>query len=115
MCICRASTLMAFRYHFLTDSLTQSIIEYKVFSFEFISQSQRLYIISIMNNATFQVENIFKPFMKKVCTGLLATDAASTIHNNILLLVFLKHLSRHWQLLAEGITRYFYSVFKMTN
>src|SRR4051794_29062315 len=113
MCICRLATLVTFCNYFIRNSFTKTVIKHEVFTMKFIVNILIFYLVSIMNNSTFQVKNIFETTVQHVSAGLFAADATGAVHNNIFGFGILQHIGGHRQLLPESIGRYFYCFFKM--
>ena len=65
--VSRFSTLMTFRDDLVANAFTQTIVEDEIFSKEFIFESLLLYRIGVMNDSTFEVKNILKPLVQKIC------------------------------------------------
>src|ERR1035437_9644060 len=78
------STLMAMTDNFTANLLSQPVIKYKIFPFEFIKKIFFFNLIGIINNTSFQMKYIFKSIMQHISAGFFATDTACAIHDNIL-------------------------------
>ena len=66
MCISRLTTLVAFCNYFVCNALSKTLVKYKIFSVKFIGKAFLLYLIGIIDNTTFQVKNLLKPFVKQI-------------------------------------------------
>src|SRR5438045_4225138 len=113
MCITWLPALMALAYYLTAYLLPQPIIKNKIFPSEFIMKIFFFHFIGIINNAAFQMKNIFKTIVQHVCAGLFAADAACAIHNDVLIFIFFQHINSHRQLLTKSIRRNLNCIFKM--
>src|ERR1700754_3368722 len=95
------------------DPFPQTIVKDKVLSPELVLQPLLPDGIGIIDDPPFQMIDIGKTLVKQVGAGLLATDPARTIHDDLAVLLVFQHVRRHRQLLAEGIGRYFQRILKM--
>src|SRR5947207_1440763 len=115
MRITRLAALMTTAYHFITYSLSQPVVEHKIFPFEFIRKIFIFHFVGVLNYPAFKMKHIFKTVVKHVSAGLFTTNSTGTVHDNILVFPFFQHVHSHWQLLTESIRWDFNSVFKMAN
>src|SRR5215208_7653928 len=60
MGIGRLTTLVTFGYDLICDSLAQPVVKYKILSVKFTGKPFFSNLVCIINDASFQVENIFK-------------------------------------------------------
>ena len=57
------AALMAISNNLIRNPFSQPLIKYEIFAVKFILQSFFFYLVSVVDNATFQVKNIFKSFV----------------------------------------------------
>src|SRR6516164_2441951 len=103
MSITGLSALMAARDDLFPHPFPHAVVKHKIFSAEFIFQAFFLYHIGVVNDTSFQVENISESLVKEVGTGLLTTDATCAIHDDVAVPFILQHFCRHGQLLPESV------------
>ena len=109
------ATLMAFGNNIFCNTLSQSIVKYKIFSNKPAFQSLLFYLLCIVDDATFQMENLVEPIVQHVGTCFFATYAASAVHDDVFLFVSLHHINSHGQLFTKSIGRNFNGLIKMAH
>src|SRR5690348_17283064 len=83
MRVAQLAALVAFCNNIFGNSFAQPVIENKIFTNEFRREMLLFDFIGIVNNAAFQMKNIFKTMVQHVSAGFLTTDSAGTIHDDI--------------------------------
>ena len=95
MRIAGRSALVALTDNIIADAFPEPVVEYKVLTPEFVGQMLLLHCIGVVNNSTFEMENIFEAIVQHPGTGFFTADATRAIHDNVLIFLFLKHTNGH--------------------
>ena len=74
MGVTRSSALVAMSDYIVGNAFSSAFVEHKVFPNKLIFQILIFYLSGIFNYTSFELVNIFKPFVLKVSTCLLYTS-----------------------------------------
>src|SRR5688500_10327085 len=95
MCIGWQAALVTAGNYIIGDSFTQAVIKYKIFPDEFAAQSFFFDLPCILDNTSFQVEDMLKSLVKHEGGCFFAADTSSAIHDDVPVLFVLHHFHRH--------------------
>src|SRR5690349_19016115 len=95
MCIGRLAALMTMSNDLVGNSLSQTLIKNKILSMKFYIEPFFFGLVHIIDNAALEMKYILKSFVQHISRSFLATDTAGTIHNDILVFIFLHHIGGH--------------------
>src|SRR5258705_1071512 len=78
MCVGRPAALVTTGNDLLADAFPQAVVEDEILPPELVFQPFFLYGIGVMDDASFQVKDIVKPFMQEIGAGFFTADASRT-------------------------------------
>jgi hypothetical protein len=84
MCISWLATLVTFGYYFVGDAFAKPVVKHKIFPVKLGGKTSFFYLVSIVDNATFQMIDIFETLVQHKGAGLFATYTTCTVHDDVL-------------------------------
>src|SRR6187402_612194 len=101
--VARFSALVALRNNIVCNSFAQAIIKNKILSNELAFQTFCFNLFGVIDDSTFQLENIFETLVFEISTCFLTTNSTCTIHHQVFVFfVVLKLLVDYWQTFPES-------------
>lgn len=98
----RVPALVTMCYDIITDPFTQTLVENEIDPQKFVFQTTCPHLPVVLNDTTFQLENIVETSVLHVGTRFFTANTTGTVHENIFVLVLFQHFSHHRQFFPEG-------------
>ena len=103
MRVANSSTCVALGDDVVGDALGHPFVEDEVLSDELVAQPLSLRLTGVLNDAPFELMHVLETLVLQVGAGLFAANATSAIHDDVGVLLSLKHVLNVIDFLAKRV------------